>query len=91
VKDIPGIDCPEPDGAFYVFPDISYYFGKTDGSTTIRNSADMSLYLLNQAHVSSVTGSAFGEQNCVRFSFANSMSNIEEGWKRVKEGLSKLR
>jgi aspartate aminotransferase len=91
LKEIPGVKCPEPDGAFYVFPDISYYFGKSDGVNTIHNAADLSLYLLNQAHVSSVTGSAFGEPNCVRFSFANSMKNIEEGWRRVKEGLGRLK
>ena len=90
VNEIPGIDCPAPAGAFYVFPDVSYYFGKSDGTTTISGATDLSLYLLNQCHVSSVTGSAFGEPNCVRFSFANSMKNIEEGWKRVREGLARL-
>lgn len=91
VKDIPGIICPEPDGAFYVFPDVSYYFGKSDGQTTVQHAADFSMYLLNTAHVSSVMGDAFGEPKCVRFSFANSMKNIEEGWRRIKEALSKLK
>lgn len=90
VKDIPGIVCPEPDGAFYIFPDMSYYYGKTDGTTTISNAADLSMYLLNTAHVSSVMGDAFGEPNCVRFSFANSMPKIEEGWSRIKDALAKL-
>ena len=91
VKDIPGIKCPEPDGAFYIFPDVSSYYGKKDGDTVITNAADLSMYLLNVAHVSSVMGDAFGEPNCVRFSFANSMEKIEEGWKRIKEALGKLK
>ncbi|MBE2229549.1 MAG: pyridoxal phosphate-dependent aminotransferase [Chitinophagaceae bacterium] len=91
VKDIPGIICPEPEGAFYIFPDMSFYYGKSDGETTIHNAADLSMYLLNTAHVSSVMGDAFGEPKCVRFSFANSMEKIEEGWKRIKEALSKLK
>ncbi len=91
VKDIPGLICPEPEGAFYVFPDVSSYYGKSDGESTINNAGDFSMYLLNKAHVSSVMGDAFGEPKCVRFSFANSMKNIEEGWKRIKEALSQLR
>ena len=91
VRDIPGIECPEPDGAFYIFPDVSSYYGKSDGQTTVTNAPDFSMYLLNTAHVSSVMGDAFGEPNCVRFSFANSMEKIEEGWKRIKEALSKLK
>lgn len=91
VKDIPGLICPEPEGAFYVFPDVSSYYGKSDGETTINNAGDFSMYLLNKAHVSSVMGDAFGETKCVRFSFANSMKNIEEGWRRIKEALSQLR
>lgn len=91
LKEIPGIDCPEPEGAFYVFPDMSAYFGKKDGETIIRNASDLSLYLLNKAHVSSVMGDAFGEPKCIRFSFANNRKNIEEGWRRIKEALSKLK
>ena len=91
VKDIPGLECSEPDGAFYIFPDISFYFGKSDGQTTIKNAADLSMYLLNTAHVSSVMGDAFGEPKCVRFSFANSMANIEKAWGRIVEALGKLR
>jgi aspartate aminotransferase len=90
VKDIPGIKCPEPEGAFYIFPDVSYYYGKSDGQSVIQNAADFSMYLLNTAHVSSVMGDAFGEPKCVRFSFANSMEKIEEGWKRIKAALEKL-
>lgn len=91
VKDIPGLICPEPEGAFYVFPDVSSYYGKSDGETTINNAGDFSMYLLNKAYVSSVMGDAFGEPKCVRFSFANSMKNIEEGWRRIKEVLNQLR
>ncbi len=90
VKDIPGFKCFEPQGAFYVFPDVSYYYGKSNGTETINNAADFSMYLLNIAHVSSVMGDAFGEPNCVRFSFANSMPNIEKAWARIKEALAKL-
>jgi aspartate aminotransferase len=91
VKDIPGIKCFAPEGAFYIFPDVSYYYGKTDGENTISNSADFSMYLLNTAHVSSVMGEAFGEPLCVRFSFANSMPNIERAWERIKAALAKLK
>lgn len=91
VKDIPGIICPEPEGAFYIFPDMSSYFGKTDGETTVQNAGDLSMYLLNKAHVSSVMGDAFGEPKCVRFSFANSMEKIEEGWRRIKAALAQLK
>ena len=90
VKDIPGFICSEPEGAFYIFPDVSAYYGKKDGETTISNAADFSMYLLNTAHVSSVMGDAFGEPKCVRFSFANSMPNIEKAWVRIKEALAKL-
>ncbi|MFL9482624.1 pyridoxal phosphate-dependent aminotransferase [Chitinophagaceae bacterium LWZ2-11] len=91
VKDIPGIKCFEPEGAFYIFPDVSSYYGKSDGENKVNNAADFSMYLLNTAHVSSVMGDAFGEPNCVRFSFANSMPNIEKAWARVKEALAKLK
>jgi aspartate aminotransferase len=91
VKAIPGLKCFEPQGAFYIFPDVSSYYGKSDGTTTIKNSADFSMYLLNTAHVSSVMGDAFGEPACVRFSFANSMGNIEKAWGRIKDALAKLK
>ena len=91
VKDIPGFICSEPEGAFYIFPDVSAYYGKKDGETTIRNASDFSMYLLHTAHVSSVMGDAFGEPECVRFSFANSMPNIERAWARIKEALGKLK
>ena len=91
IKDVPGIKCSEPEGAFYIFPDVSSYYGKTYGENVITNSADFSMYLLNVAHVSSVMGEAFGEPKCVRFSFANSMVNIERAWVRIIEALGKLK
>ena len=91
VNDIPGFKCFAPQGAFYVFPDVSAYYGKSDGTTTVTNASDFSMYLLNEANVSSVMGDAFGEPNCVRFSFANSMPNIERAWARIKEALAKLK
>ncbi|HEY8388112.1 MAG TPA: pyridoxal phosphate-dependent aminotransferase [Parasegetibacter sp.] len=91
VKEISGLRCVEPDGAFYVFPDISYYFGKSDGEQTIKNASDFSMYILNYAHVSSVMGDAFGDPKCVRFSFANSMENIERAWGRIKDALARLK
>lgn len=90
VNAILGFKCFAPEGAFYVFPDVSYYYGKSNGTETIKNAADFSMYLLNTAHVSSVMGDAFGEPNCVRFSFANSMQNIERAWERISTALSKL-
>lgn len=91
VAEIPGIKCVEPDGAFYIFPDISYYFGKSNGKEVINNSADLCMFLLNNAHVSSVMGDAFGEPKCIRFSFANSMEKIETAFKRLKEAFAKLK
>ena len=91
LKDIPGLKCFEPEGAFYIFPDMSSYYGKSNGTEVIKNSGDMSMYLLNTAFVSSVMGEAFGEPNCVRFSFANSMPNIERAWSRIKEALANLK
>ncbi|WP_298299975.1 pyridoxal phosphate-dependent aminotransferase [Hydrotalea sp.] len=90
VKSIPGFKCFEPQGAFYVFPDVSAYYGKKNGAETITNAADLSMFLLNTAHVSSVMGDAFGEPNCIRFSFANSMENIEKAWARIKDALATL-
>ena len=91
MQSIPGLICPSPAGAFYVFPDMSSYFGKTDGEVSIGNAADLSMYLLHKAHVSSVMGDAFGEPCCVRFSFANSRENIKEGWRRISAALAALR
>ena len=91
LKAIPDVKLSEPDGAFYVFPDVSAYFGKKDGNDIISNADDLCMYLLNKAHVSTVTGRAFGEPNCIRISFANSMSKIEGGLKRITDAMAKLK
>jgi aspartate aminotransferase len=91
LKEIPGVACSEPDGAFYVFPNVDAYFGKKDGDAVIANADDLCMYLLNSAHVSTVTGTAFGEPTCIRMSFANSMTNIEKALARVKDALLKLK
>jgi len=90
LKDIKGMECFEPDGAFYVFPKVTAYFGKSYGEYKIENADDLCMYLLNSAHVSTVTGRAFGNPECIRLSFANSMDNIEKGFKKIKEALEKL-
>jgi aspartate aminotransferase len=91
IKEIPGFECAEPDGAFYIFPKVNKLFGKTFQGELITNADDLSMYLLNHAHVSTVTGKAFGEPNCIRLSFANSMDNIEKGFARIKEALLKVK
>jgi len=89
---IPGIYCSLPPGAFYVFPDVHSYFGKSSPSgANIANADDLCMYLLNEAHVSVVTGRAFGEPNCIRISFANSIHNIEKGFEKIKNALQQLR
>jgi aspartate aminotransferase len=91
VSEVPGWKLAEPDGAFYVFPQVSAYFGKSDGTNTIKDADDLCMYLLNVAHVSTVTGRAFGTPDCIRLSFANSLPKIEEAYKRIKEALAKLK
>jgi aspartate aminotransferase len=91
LREIPGIEIAEPDGAFYIFPVISSYFGKSDGTNKINDADDLCMYLLNTAHVSTVTGRAFGEPTCIRISFANSMEKIEKAMARIKEAMSKLK
>ena len=91
LKDIPGTHGAEPDGAFYIFPVIKEFFGRTDGETKINNADDLCMYLLNNANVSTVTGRAFGEPDCIRISFANSMEKIETAMARIKEALGKLK
>jgi aspartate aminotransferase len=90
VREIPGMRCIPPEGAFYVFPEVSEYFGKKNGEEIINTADELCMYLLNTAHVSTVTGSAFGDPDCIRISFANSMANIEEGLKRVAKALANL-
>jgi aspartate aminotransferase len=92
LAEIPGIACTEPPAAFYVFPEVHEYFGKkTPAGNVIENADDLCMYLLNDAHVSTVTGKAFGEPKCIRLSFANSMANIEKGFKKIKKALGELR
>lgn len=81
---IDGFDCSTPEGAFYVFPNISAFFGKTIKGTKIENSSDFSMFLLSQAEVATVTGDAFGNPNCIRLSYAASQSDIKEAVKRIK-------
>jgi len=91
LNEIKGISCNIPQGAFYVFPDISYYFGKSDGTIHIRSANDLCMYLLNNAHVAFVSGEAFGNPECIRISYAASDEKIIEAMKRVKLQLSKLK
>jgi len=90
LKDIPGIKCNIPQGAFYVFPDISAYFGKSDGDTRINNANDFCMYLLNSAHVACVAGDAFGNPECIRISYAASDEKLIEAISRIKKQLSQL-
>jgi len=91
MAEIDGFEMVEPDGAFYAFPYVDAYFGKKNGDETIKNADDLAMYLLNNAHVSTVTGSAFGNERCLRISFANSMENIEKGMERIKTALKALK
>ena len=91
LSEISGWKCSEPAGAFYVFPDVSAYFGKTVNGQTIENADDLCMYLLNTAHVSTVTGRAFGSPECIRLSFANSLPKIEAAYARIKDALAKLK
>ena len=88
ISEIDGFKANEPEGAFYVFPDVSAYFGKTIKGKTINNATDMSLFLLEEALVATVTGEAFGNPDCIRISYAASQDNIKEAIKRIKEALS---
>ena len=88
LKDIEGFSCNTPEGAFYVFPDVSAFFGKTLNGTLIKNATDFSLYLLEAALVATVTGDAFGNPNCVRISYAASQDQIIEAMSRIKKVVS---
>ena len=91
-KDIPGLRTPTPEGAFYLFPDVSAYFGKaTPDGQLIQNSADLSLYLLNDAHVASVSGDAFGAPACIRFSTAAADEKLHQAFGQIKASLGKLK
>ena len=90
LDEIPGFKTNLPTGAFYFFPDVTALFGKTDGNITIHNADDLSLYLLDQAQVSVVTGDAFGDANCIRLSYAASESELREAITRIKSAVAKL-
>ena len=90
-KDIPGLEVNVPQGAFYLFPKCSSFFGKTDGKRVINTSSDLAMYLLEEGHVATVGGDAFGDPDCFRMSYATSDDNIREAMRRIKECLSKLR
>ena len=90
VQHIPHWICNNPDGAFYLFPDVSYYFGKSYNGKTIHTATDLCMFLLHEGHVSMVTGEAFGAPQCVRISYATSDEKIVEAMKRIKETLAKL-
>ena len=87
---IEGVKCNIPDGAFYIFPDISYFFGKTDGKNVINDANDLCMYLLNTCYVALVSGAPFGNPECVRISYAASEENLLEAVKRIKSQLEKL-
>ena len=87
-KEIPGIKINIPDGAFYLFPDVSSFFGKTLKGKLISNADDLSMYLLSEANVATVTGDAFGNPNCIRISYATSEALLTEAFKRIKEALA---
>jgi len=90
LAEIPGLKTSKPDGAFYVFPDASSYFGKTDGEMTIRNSADLCYYILSKGHVGVVSGDAFGAPGCFRISYAASEEQLTKAMTRIKTVLEKL-
>ena len=90
-KDIPGLEVNVPQGAFYLFPKCSSFFGKSDGEKTINSSTDLAMYLLEKGHVATVGGDAFGDPDCFRMSYATSDDNIREAMKRIKEALAKLK
>ena len=90
-KDIPGLEVNVPQGAFYLFPKCSSFYGKSDGQTTVSNSSELALYLLEKGHVATVGGDAFGDSECFRMSYATSDENIVEAMRRIKETLAQLK
>ena len=90
-KDIPGLEVNVPEGAFYLFPKCSSFYGKSNGDTVINNSSDLALYLLEKGHVATVGGDAFGDPECFRMSYATSDENIREAMRRIKDALAELK
>ena len=91
LKEIPGLKANYPTGAFYFFPDVSHFIGKSDGAHTIKDGDDLCLYLLDKAHVSLVPGGAFGDPNCIRISYAASEKDLIEALRRLKETFAGLK
>jgi len=91
MNDIPGLRLNVPQGAFYVFPDVSYYFGKTYDGKTIKSGTDLCMFLLDKAHVAIVPGEAFGDDRYIRFSYATSSDRLTEALKRMKTALAELK
>ncbi|MBS1783086.1 MAG: pyridoxal phosphate-dependent aminotransferase [Bacteroidetes bacterium] len=91
LSNMPHVKVNDPKGAFYAFPDISAFFGKTDGEMLIKNDEDLSMYLLHKANVSTVNGEAFGSPQCIRLSFATSLDNLKEAMKRIAHALAQLK
>jgi aspartate aminotransferase len=91
LKEIPGVKANYPEGAFYFFPDVSYYYGKSDGTRTIKNGDDFCLYMLELGHVSLVPGGAFGDEKCVRLSYAASEKDLTEAMRRLKTTLANFK
>ena len=91
LADIPGVKANEPQGAFYVFPDVSSFFGKSDGETTVNDSNELALYILSKAHVSTVSGTAFGSPNCIRISYAASDEDLKTALLKIKDALGALK
>ncbi len=90
MNEIPGFKTYVPEGAFYIFPDVKSYFGKINNYINIKDASDLSMFLLNEAHVATVPGSAFGDDDCIRFSFALGKSKIETAMERIKNTLRTL-
>ncbi len=91
LNDIPGFETNVPQGAFYLFPNVESFFGKTDGKTKIKTATDLVLYILNEANVALVTGEAFGDPNCIRFSYATSEEILKTAAARIKDACAKLK
>ncbi|MFT6245204.1 MAG: aspartate aminotransferase [Salibacteraceae bacterium] len=91
LNEIEGVIANVPGGAFYVFPDVSYFYGKSYNGRTVNNGSDLALYILDEALVALVTGEAFGDPNCIRISYAASEETLTEAMKRVKDALEKLK
>ena len=91
LKEIPGVKANYPQGAFYFFPDVSFYYGKSDGERVIKNGDDFCMFMLEKGHVSLVPGGAFGDEKCIRLSYAASEKDLVEAMKRMKNTLATLK